>query len=191
MTKQSKFSDDDLRARPKSFNRELEDVRAFHRRFGQLDSARPTHLTRRKLAERANFMLEELREFADGAGLAPLFTLDDEGYRFVVNRVKADQDLALQADALVDLVYVALGTAAMMGLPWQALWDDVQRANMAKEKGPTHRNMGFGSDICKPPGWEPPRTEEILSAAGYERVDFCSGDNVDDEYCLDDEGVKS
>ena len=35
-------------------------------------------------------------------------------------------------DALIDLTYVAMGTAYMMGLPWQDLWDEVQRANMSK-----------------------------------------------------------
>ena len=41
------------------------------------------------------------------------------------------------ADALVDIVYVAIGTAVMMGLPWNELWRDVQRANMAKVPGAT------------------------------------------------------
>jgi predicted HAD superfamily Cof-like phosphohydrolase len=160
-------------------SKDYDDVRAFHCRFGQLDPGRPVHLTRRKLRERANFMLEELDEFATGAGLERV----DDGYIFSDWR---DQDLAGQADALVDLVYVALGTAAMLGLPWDALWADVQRANMAKVKGPTHRAMGYGADIAKPEGWVGPRTVEILTAAGYSRALFEREGRVNDARCHDD-----
>ena len=45
---------------------EMEDVRKFQQKFGHLNHDTPTHLTRRKLKERYDFMLEELNEFADG-----------------------------------------------------------------------------------------------------------------------------
>lgn len=115
----------------------FEDVRAFQEKFGQLSYYEPGFLTRRKLEERARFLQEELDELL----AAP--TLD------------------LQADALVDLVYVAYGTAVMMGLPWTALWDDVQRANMAKVRGQTHR--GNLVDVCKPDGWVGPKGSWILA----------------------------
>ena len=54
----------------------------------------------------------------------------------------------------------------MMGLPWQELWDDVQRANMAKERGTTKR--GNVVDVMKPAGWQPPKTQEILVSHGYD-----------------------
>jgi len=44
------------------------------------------------------------------------------------------EDLPGIADALVDLVYVALGTAHLHGFPFDELWAEVQRANMAKER---------------------------------------------------------
>lgn len=164
---------------------EFDDVRMFHRKFDQLDPGHVTHLTKRKLAERINFMLEELLEFAQASDLL-LYAEHVE----VGGAIDDDQDMELQADALVDLAYVCLGTAAMMGLPWSDLWDDVQRANMAKVKGPTHRNMGFGSDICKPPGWVGPMTGAVLRAHGYDRMAFEDDDGrVDDRKCLDDEGA--
>lgn len=122
-----------------------DDVREFQLKFDMLVGQKPRHLTARKLRERADFLAEELKEFREGV---------DEA------------DLAKQADALVDLVYVALGTAASMGLPWQALWDDVQRANMAKQRGVGSR--GHLVDCVKPPGWVPPRTQTILEAHGYD-----------------------
>lgn len=73
-------------------------------------------------------------------------------------------DLPEAADALIDLVVVAMGTAVMMGLPWEALWADVQRANMAKERVTSDRAHG-GFDLGKPEGWEPPRSARIIDLA--------------------------
>jgi predicted HAD superfamily Cof-like phosphohydrolase len=159
---------------------EFEDVRAFHEKFSLLAHDAPVHLTRRKLAERANFMLEELKEFADAAGLV----FDPEKEEFRPSRARLDQDLELQADALVDIAYVVLGTAVQLGLPWSALWDDVQRANLAKVRGDSDRTY---IDVVKPPGWEPPRTEAVLREAGYNRDDwdFPTG-QINEQLCKDD-----
>lgn len=132
-------------------SKEFADVRAFHQKFGLMCFDTPGHLTLGKLKERVEFMQEELDEFVDASGLT--------------NQNYDSQDLAKQADALVDLVYVALGTAVMMGLPWDWLWDDVHRANMMKERGVTHR--GHAVDVKKPPGWKGPQGERILKLAGY------------------------
>jgi len=123
----------------------FKDVKAFHKKFKLLNSDTPGLLTRRKLFERVEFLTEELEEFKQGV---------------------MTQDLAMQADALVDLVYVALGTAIMLGLPWETLWDDVQRANMEKVRGVGKRNHLV--DCIKPPGWVPPHTMMILVEAGYD-----------------------
>ena len=134
------------------------DVRAFQHKFGQLVGFAPRHLTKRKLRERIAQMQEELDEFESA--------------------VEAD-DIAEQADALVDIVYFALGTAAHMGLPWQALWDDVQRANMSKVAG-VKPERGFLVDCIKPEGWEGPRTMEILLTHGY-KAPSSEDDYADDE----------
>lgn len=125
-------------------SKEFRDVRAFSEKFGLLHHDTPGHLTGRKLVERVEFLSEELTEFIDAC---------------------AGQSLAGQADALVDLVYVAMGTAVMLGLPWDELWDDVQRANMEKERGVGKR--GHLVDLVKPKGWRPPYTKEILMSHGY------------------------
>ena len=171
-------------------DKECADVRAFHKKFNMLTADKPTHLTKRKLAERCNFILEELRELADAAGLKLTYetygtVTEETGLHFENNPV-ADQDLALQTDALIDLAYVVKGTAVMMGLPWTELWDDVHRANLAKVPGVGKR--GNLMDVVKPEGWESPRTEEILSNAGYDRRDFVDDcDYVIDGGCSDDE----
>lgn len=126
---------------------EIEDVRKFYKKFDFIINESPTHLTSRKLQERVEFIAEELREFVTAS---------------------RNQDLAGQADALIDIVYVVKGTAIMMGLPWVDLWDDVQRANMTKVRGVTHR--GHAVDAKKPEGWQGPKTREILINAGYDPI---------------------
>lgn len=122
------------------------DVGKFHRRFGIPSSAdtEPPHVLDEDVYEfRRKFMQEELDEFRDAW---------DAG------------DLAGQADALIDLAYVVFGTAHLMHLPWQALWDEVQRVNMEKVRAPSaessKRHHHF--DVIKPEGWTPPDIEGVL-----------------------------
>jgi NTP pyrophosphatase (non-canonical NTP hydrolase) len=78
-------------------------------------------------------------------------------------------DLAQIADALVDLVVVAMGTAHMHGLPWEELFNEVQRANMSKRRA-THAGeskRGTALDLVKPTGWIAPRIHNILCEHGW------------------------
>jgi len=148
----------------------FDDVHAFHAKFRLLRHEDPGHLSHRKLLERTQFMMEELHEFMVAS---------------------ATQSLEGQADALVDLVYVALGTAVMLGLPWADLWDEVQRANMEKVRGVGPR--GHLEDVIKPEGWEPPAIDAVLSQAGYEKeawralLEHAAGDAIDMDDGDDDE----
>lgn len=79
---------------------------------------------------------EELKEFNDAA---------DAG------------DVLEAADALIDLVYFALGRLVEMGVPATAVMDEVQRANMDKERGELSKRPGsMGHDAIKPSGWQAP-----------------------------------
>ena len=144
---------------------EMNDVREFQLKFGHLVHDTPVHLTQRKLKERIECMQEELDEFKTAV---------------------ANQDLAEQADALIDLVYFAKGTANMLGLPWEELWADVQRANISKVAGVGKR--GHLVDCVKPIGWRPPTPLSILISAGYDPVAYNCPINhvVLEELCHDD-----
>lgn len=150
-----------------------DDVYDFHQKYGLLNGVKPRQLTTRKLQERLEFMWEEFHEFADASGFVPAEFEDSGKVKWVGDF--DEKDIAEQADALIDLVYVAMGTAVMMGLPWQALWDDVQRANMSKVRGTTKR--GHAVDVTKPEGWVGPKTQEILDEYGYDPLAV----EVDDE----------
>jgi len=129
------------------------EVGHFHKKFG-LDSAThngygPRPLTEELIKFRVKFMQEELDEFKDAWD--------------------AD-DITEMADALIDLAYVVLGTAQFMGLPWQALWDEVQRANMEKQKATSSTLGPRGNaewDVVKGPNWKPPDIRGVLERYGW------------------------
>ena len=76
----------------------------------------------------------------------------------------ADKDILEAADALIDLVYFALGRLIEMGIPPQMVFDEVQRANMDKERGELAKRPGSqGYDAIKPEGWLPPDHSRLLT----------------------------
>lgn len=166
---------------------EMLEIAEFNERFGLMgDPGVPSHLTRRKLAERVECMLEELQEFADACGLGIVGHQDGSGEVIVID-AGGDQNLPAQADALIDMGYFVKGTAVMLGLPWRQLWVDVHGANMRKIPGVGHR--GHGVDVVKPPGWQGPQTEQILIEAGYDFARWMAPNavRVDEARCLDDQ----
>ena len=61
-------------------------------------------------------------------------------------------------DALVDIVYIALGTAHLMGFDFDEAWKRVHKANMKKVRMKTERSP---IDIVKPIGWKPPDLKDL------------------------------
>ena len=105
--------------------------------------------------------------------------LDELREAFSNPKIIGNDMLAEMADALVDLCYVAVGTAVGMGINFEACWDEVHRVNMTKERANSdgsNSKRGHSNDIVKPPGWTPPdihttmfksmsKTESILLSA--------------------------
>lgn len=66
------------------------------------------------------------------------------------------------AKELVDLVVVTIGTAVEFGIPFDAVWAEVHKSNMAKlgpDGKPILREDG---KILKPNGWKEPDMESVL-----------------------------
>lgn len=122
----------------------LEDVVMFNEKFEVPVATVPSLLNEDNFTYRIKFLLEELDEL-------------------VLDHTRDDLKGAL--DALIDLVYVALGTAHMMGLApyWQEGWNKVQTANMAKIAAPSAEDSKRGSaiDVIKPAGWLAPDHSHI------------------------------
>jgi predicted HAD superfamily Cof-like phosphohydrolase len=67
------------------------------------------------------------------------------------------------ADGLVDLMYIATGTAQACGIDLDPVLDAVHAANMAKVNGPV-----VNGKLGKPPGWTPPDVAAVLRAQGWD-----------------------
>lgn len=129
----------------------MDDIENFHRKFGLSPIADiPTEIPDDLADFRIGFMQEELNEY--------------------VNAVRKG-DLVGQADALVDLTYVVLGTAYLHNLPFQKLWNEVHSTNMKKQRAEraSDSKRGHQSDVIKPEGWVGPNLITILEAYGWRR----------------------
>lgn len=127
------------------------DVILFHIKYDHTTLVGPndTFDDPARMGFREKFLAEELDEFREG--------LDEH-------------DMIKVADALVDLVYVAMGTAYGLGLPWQELWEEVQKANMRKvrAKNASESKRGSAADVIKPEGWQPPDIAGVLERFGFD-----------------------
>lgn len=120
-------------------------VYEFQRKFHQSYDGPPRELP----ASLAKFRKDLLQEELDELKLAI-----DRG------------ELHEQLDALVDLLYVVVGTSNLMGFREvleRAFWR-VHSANMAKVLAPSRLESKRDSawDIVKPPGWEKPDLRDLV-----------------------------
>lgn len=121
----------------------FEHVIDFHKKFDLLALPEPGFLEPDVTEFRIGFMQEELNEFAVAIECS---------------------DLEMAADALVDLTYVVLGTAYLMGIPFKDCWDEVHKANMKKVRAPSaeHSKRNHQCDVIKPENWVPPDLSKFL-----------------------------
>lgn len=123
------------------------DVSEFHALIlGVFPPSTPTLVSTDYCVERSRFLAEELTEFTECAVAG---------------------DIVGTADALADIIYVALGTAYAMRLPFDDIWRAVHTANMQKVRGSTKR--GNAVDAMKPAGWQSP--EPAIARAIQRRVE--------------------
>lgn len=110
-----------------------EKVLQFHRHFSVPYKERPTLLSEDRVQIRSEWMQEEIQEFL------------------------ASQSLDEQADAMIDLIYLALGTLVEMGVRPEELFHIVHEANMSKlwADGKPHYRETDGK-VIKPPSWQDP-----------------------------------
>lgn len=129
----------------------FQDVRQFMLHLGYALPERPQLLPQLSKDFRLKLLHEELQE---------------------LETALRHDDIVETADALVDLSYVTLGTAAQLGLPWAQLWREVHASNMLKFPGVVKKRQVHGQiDAVKPPGWVPPDLRTIiLEAMGQTRL---------------------
>jgi len=125
------------------------DLKKFHNKFSVPMNESPGFVDKDLIKFRVNFIKEELEE---------------------LEKALEERDLVEVADALIDIVYVTIGFATILGIPFQGVWDEVQKTNMAKVSGKEAREKGIETikpprhdlDVLKPVGWKAPDIKQFL-----------------------------
>ena len=121
----------------------LKDIDNFHKKYGfekneKIDIPNNSELINFRTA----FLMEELAEYTNAI---------------------TKKDAAGALDALVDIVYIALGTAWLFNLPFEKAWNEVQKANMSKIRAKDKTGKrGTKFDVVKPKDWKAPNIEKII-----------------------------
>lgn len=129
--------------RPEYPPRLFYDIWDFHRKFLLEYSGPPRELPQDLGDFRLKFIIEEINEYREA---------------------RIDHDLAKQFDALIDLVYVVLGTAYLHGFDFEEGWRRVHAANMSKVRAERAEDSTRSStfDVIKPPGWKAPDLSDLV-----------------------------
>lgn len=114
-------------------NKEWEMVKQFHECFGHPVAHSPCVIEAERAKKRYAWMLEEVNEFLEANG-----------------------DMVEQADAMIDLIYFALGTLVEMGIKPDELFAIVQHANMSKLWPDGKPHFRADGKTIKPSTWVDP-----------------------------------
>ena len=121
----------------------LKDIDSFHKKYKFEKNEKVGIPDNNELVNfRTSFLMEELAEYTQAI---------------------TKKDAAGALDALVDIVYIALGTAWLFNLPFERAWEQVQKANMSKIRTKSKsKKRGTSFDVVKPKGWTAPDIEQII-----------------------------
>lgn len=145
-------------------------VREFHQIFDDRIKDRPTQLPNQEVAYRSEFMLEELLEFlvADAHGKSQIkarfveieTALKRAEEKVLTKKRPSYPDLVKQSDALGDLIYLAYGTFALMGIDPKEIIASIHQANLEKlfPDGRPHYDSRT-KKVLKPDNWHGPESK--------------------------------
>lgn len=140
----------------------VRDVEEFHKKFGLEYVGKPRGLPPEFAQFRQKFIQEELDEYITNH-------INLEFELGLKEPQKIDKYLEEQLDALVDLVYVALGASHLHGFDFKEAWRRVHAANMAKVRAEKASDSKRGStfDVVKPAGWTAPSHADLVEDNVY------------------------
>lgn len=118
----------------------IDDIEEFHEKYDLEYDGVSRHLSPEEKEFRIRCLNEEIREYMEAT------TLTEE------------------LDAILDLVYFAIGTAYRHGFSFYDGWKEVHRSNMSKIRATKREDSKreFELDVIKPEGWEPPNLKEAV-----------------------------
>lgn len=133
------------------------DIEEFHRKFGLLYKGKPRLLPPELAEFRRGFLQEEKDEYVSHVEACDIAVRE-------CDEAEVTHQLAHMLDGLVDLVYVAIGTAHLHGFDFREAWRRVHAANMTKVRARRAEDSLRGTtyDVVKPDGWLPPRHEDLV-----------------------------
>lgn len=98
----------------------------------------------------------------DSQGFSIYKRLVEEEYEEVMEAIQ-NKDIKNLTQELVDLIVVSLGLAHTMGLPMQAMWDEVARANASKVDPVTGKvTKRADGKVLKGPSFTPVSLERVF-----------------------------
>lgn len=130
------------------------DVKDFHDKFGLSYNGPPRILERQEQNFRISCMREEMMEY---------------------EAALQSGDLAEQLDALVDLVYFAIGTAHRQGFQFDMAFTEVHAANMRKERDPAKQRRSYALEVTKPKDWVGPQLDFFVNQETAPFLDTVEG----------------
>jgi predicted HAD superfamily Cof-like phosphohydrolase len=136
----------------------VRDIEDFHKKFGLEYTGKPRALPQELRRFRTQFLWEEWKEYRDASmSLEVLLVADPRSSEIAAM-------LEDQLDALVDLVYIALGNAYMHGFNFKEAWRRVHEKNMQKVRAERAEQSKRGTtfDVVKPAGWTPPSHRDLV-----------------------------
>lgn len=141
---------------PKYMNKSVtpfDDVVTFHKKYSIQYDGIPRKLDPKHQKFRTLRLVEEMREYLEATAFVEGGTYND---------ISDDE---ARFDALIDLIYIALGTIHQQGWDFNEGWRRVQAANMAKRLAGEGEGKygGAGVDIIKPDGWTPPDLSDLVA----------------------------
>lgn len=161
-TAQAEMVSQGLHLRDHDFPDLIGDVNAFHAKFAQEYTGKPRVLPRDLHDFRVRFHREEDSEYGEEYEKL-LDAIERKDRRDIITALEK------QLDSLVDLVWVALGTADLQfgRKAFIEAWKRVVKANMAKvlaTDDPNAEDSGreIKYDIRKPAGWLPPDHRDLV-----------------------------
>lgn len=113
----------------------------FHEVYNAVRQRTPAFADEKTREMRLKILLEEFEEYKEA---------------------EKNNDLVEVADALADIIYIAIGTAVAYGLPMDEIFNEVHRSNMSKlgaDGKPIYREDG---KVLKGPNFTPPDISNII-----------------------------
>ncbi len=133
----------------------FEQVKDFHKTFNHPVAEGPKDIGVSRAMDRYKWMYEELEEFIEGA---------------------RSGNITEQADAMIDLIYFALGTLVEIGVKPEKLFQLVHSANMAKVHADGTVKYHLDGKVKKPDGWVAP--DEAIEAEIKKQIEEANNEAV-------------